>query len=119
MSQVETVRGPVEASELGGTLMHEHIFILNPELEQNYPSPEWNEEAALKDAHDGLQALHAKGISTVVDLTVMGILLRQSAIHFERRCGGPVGALRRQDAEQQQFGVGQTMPQLTHDSVDA
>ena len=31
MSTVETVRGPVDVAELGPTLMHEHIFVLDPE----------------------------------------------------------------------------------------
>ena len=73
MSQVETVRGPVDASELGGTLMHEHLFVKNPELEQDYPSPEWDEAAIMKTAHDGLEELWDKGIHTLVDLTVLGL----------------------------------------------
>ena len=36
MSTVETVRGPVEASELGWTLPHEHILIIEPEALQNW-----------------------------------------------------------------------------------
>src|ERR1700712_1488482 len=73
MGQVETVRGPIDASEIGATLMHEHIFIKNPELEENFPNPEWDEEGALKVAHDGLQLLYDKGIRTLVDLTVIGL----------------------------------------------
>lgn len=73
MSQVETVRGPVDAGSLGATLMHEHIFVKNPELEQNYPNPEWDEEQALLVARDGMAALKERGISTLVDLTVMGL----------------------------------------------
>ncbi len=73
MSQVETVRGPIDADQLGATLMHEHLFVKNPELEQDYPSPEWDEAAVLKTARDGLEALYDKGISTLVDLTVLGL----------------------------------------------
>jgi phosphotriesterase-related protein len=73
MPNVETVRGPLEASELGWTLMHEHIFVKNPELEHNYPSPEWDEEAMHATAVAGLQALHDRGVKTLVDLTVMGL----------------------------------------------
>lgn len=73
MTQVETVRGPVQGADLGVTLMHEHIFVKNPELEHNYPSPEWDEEAMLATALEGLQALVERGISTLVDLTVMGL----------------------------------------------
>lgn len=73
MANVETVRGPVEADDLGWTLMHEHIFVKNPELEHNYPSPEWDEEAMHSTALSGLQALADRGVSTFVDLTVMGL----------------------------------------------
>jgi phosphotriesterase-related protein len=44
VDQVETVRGSVPLANLGATLMHEHIFIKHPELEQNYPNPEWDED---------------------------------------------------------------------------
>lgn len=70
---VETVNGPVEAKDLGWTLMHEHIFVKNPELEHNYPSAEWDEEAMHATALAGLHALAERGITTLVDLTVMGL----------------------------------------------
>src|ERR1700754_2788603 len=73
MSQVETVRGTVDTNDLGATLMHEHLFVKNPELEQDYPSPEWDEAAIMKTAHDGLEELWDKGIHTLVDLTVLGL----------------------------------------------
>lgn len=73
MTDVETVRGPLEASALGWTLMHEHIFVKNPELEHNYPSAEWDEEGMHATAVAGLQALHDRGVTTLVDLTVMGL----------------------------------------------
>jgi phosphotriesterase-related protein len=73
MAQIETVRGPIDASELGVTLMHEHIFIKSQEFEENYPNPEWREEDAMQIAHDGLQELYQKGIRTIVDLTVLGL----------------------------------------------
>jgi predicted metal-dependent phosphotriesterase family hydrolase len=37
MTQVETIRGPVDVADLGTTLMHEHVFVLNEEIRQNYP----------------------------------------------------------------------------------
>jgi len=73
MSQVETVRGPIDADALGATLMHEHIFVKHPELEENYPNPEWSEEGAVQVARDGMKSLWDKGIRTIVDLTVMGL----------------------------------------------
>lgn len=73
VTNVETVRGPLDTKDLGWTLMHEHIFVKNPELEQNYPNPEWDEEAMRSIALSGFQALADRGISTLVDLTVMGL----------------------------------------------
>ena len=37
MPTVETVRGPVDTAQLGRTYMHEHIFVLTPDVQQNYP----------------------------------------------------------------------------------
>jgi phosphotriesterase-related protein len=70
--QVETVLGPVPASALGRTLMHEHIFVLTADVQQNYPE-EWGDEAArVADAVRKLRELPAAGIGTVVDVTVIG-----------------------------------------------
>ena len=38
MATVETVRGTVDLHDLGTTLMHEHVFVLDPEALQNYGS---------------------------------------------------------------------------------
>ena len=40
MPQVQTVRGPVDTAELGQTLVHEHVFVLSADVQQNYPE-EW------------------------------------------------------------------------------
>jgi len=73
MPTVETVRGPVELSDLGATLMHEHVFVLSTEHVQNYGDEWWDEEARVADAVGKLTALHAKGITTIVDPTVWGL----------------------------------------------
>jgi phosphotriesterase-related protein len=36
VATVETVRGPVDLDDLGRTLMHEHVFIMQPEALQNW-----------------------------------------------------------------------------------
>jgi phosphotriesterase-related protein len=69
---VETVRGPVDAASLGLTLMHEHVFVLNEEIRQNYPAG-WDEEQQVADAAAALNALHARGCQTIVDPTVIGL----------------------------------------------
>jgi len=73
MATVETVRGPVDLNYLGPTLMHEHVFVLSTEYVQNYGSTWWDEEARVADAIVKLNALHAKGITTIVDPTVWGL----------------------------------------------
>ncbi|MFZ0251103.1 MAG: hypothetical protein WAL61_14250 [Acidimicrobiales bacterium] len=71
MAQVNTVRGPVEGSRLGRTLMHEHIFVLSPEIEKT--ADEWDEAAEQARAVAKLRELKDKGIDTLVDLTVIGL----------------------------------------------
>ena len=71
MSQVNTVRGPVDGDILGRTLMHEHIFVLSPEIEKT--ADEWDESAERARAVSKLRELKQHGIDTLVDLTVVGL----------------------------------------------
>ena len=71
MSQVNTVRGPVEPAALGLTLMHEHIFVLSPEIEKTVD--EWDEEVQQARAVAKLRELKQRGVDTLVDLTVVGL----------------------------------------------
>ncbi|HWE54050.1 MAG TPA: hypothetical protein VG435_00985 [Acidimicrobiales bacterium] len=73
MALVETVRGPVDTSELGRTYMHEHIFVLNPEVQENYPEEWGSEEERIADAVAKLKAAAAQGTRTFVDPTVIGL----------------------------------------------
>ncbi len=72
MTHVQTLRGAVAADELGATLMHEHVFVVSPEIIENVET-DWDEETALVDAARRLDELYAAGIHTIVDLTVIGI----------------------------------------------
>jgi len=71
--QVQTARGPVEAEALGQVLMHEHVFVLNPDVQQNHPAEWGSEDDRVADAVVRLTALHALGVSTIVDPTVIGL----------------------------------------------
>lgn len=73
VGSVETFRGPVSPDRLGVTLIHEHIFVRNQELEVNDPDDEWEPTAAVEAAVDGLTQLYELGVRTVVDLTVPGL----------------------------------------------
>jgi phosphotriesterase-related protein len=73
MATVETVRGPVDTSELGRTYMHEHVFVLTPDVQQNYPEEWGSEEDRVADAVAKLKAAAAQGTRTFVDPTVVGL----------------------------------------------
>ncbi len=72
MSSVETVRGPIETSAMGTTFMHEHVFVLSTEIEQNFPEG-WDEGLRIDDAVEKLNDLKAIGVDTIVDPTVIGL----------------------------------------------
>ncbi len=72
MPDVQTVLGPVPSEELGQTLMHEHVFVLDTEIEDNYPG-RWDEQTRREDAVTKLTDLASRGVRTLVDLTVLGL----------------------------------------------
>ena len=72
MAQVQTARGPVETAGLGQVLMHEHVFVLTAEVQQNYPEEWGDEDERVADAVRRLRELPANGISTIVDVTAIG-----------------------------------------------
>lgn len=72
MSQVQTIRGPVDTNALGRVLVHEHVFLMNMEYTQNY-RPDFFEGQTIDKAAAKLNALKAAGFDTIVDLTVLGL----------------------------------------------
>jgi phosphotriesterase-related protein len=79
MAQVNTLLGPVDASRLGRTLMHEHVFVQSPEIEKWTVGQgidaceEWDEPARSAEAVAKLRDLERHGIDTAVDRTVIGL----------------------------------------------
>jgi phosphotriesterase-related protein len=73
MVKVPTVGGDVDASALGATLMHEHIFVLSTEINQNYTETWGDEKGRVQDAVRQLQALKSHGIDSLVDMTILGL----------------------------------------------
>ena len=69
---VETMTGPIKTANLGFVLMHEHIIVRSEGLAQNFPHI-WEPQPALDRALELLTALKAKGVDTLVDLTVYGL----------------------------------------------
>ncbi len=70
---VNTAAGAIDVTDLGVTLMHEHVFIMTTEVAQNYPES-WGDGAKREaDAITRLNELKARGVDTIVDLTVVGL----------------------------------------------
>jgi len=72
-NSVETVGGAIPTDTLGVTLMHEHVFVLSPEIMANYPEGWGDEDVREQQAIDKLNALKAAGVDTIVDPTVIGL----------------------------------------------
>jgi len=53
--------------------MHEHVFVLDTEILQNYPEEWGQEEKRIADAVARLNELKARGVDAIVDLTVIGL----------------------------------------------
>ena len=53
--------------------MHEHVFIMTTEIAQNYPEAWGDEDKRVADAITRLNELKARGVDTIVDLTVIGL----------------------------------------------
>lgn len=73
MVMVETARGPIEGSALGRVLMHEHVFVISTEIQQNYPDEWGDEQSRIDDAVARLTELSHAGIDTILDPTAIGL----------------------------------------------
>jgi len=73
MTTVQTATGPVESADLGVTLMHEHVFVLSPDVQANYPDEWGDEDERVADAVRKLEEAYDAGVRTIVDPTVVGL----------------------------------------------
>lgn len=72
MATIQGVLGEIDTSELGFTLMHEHIFIANSAMRQAFPG--WvDEPAAVAFATAEARAARECGVRTIVDLTPINL----------------------------------------------
>ena len=69
----ETARGPIDSTKLGRVLMHEHVFIISPEMQNNVPEDWGDEDTRLADATRRLTELKAGGIDSILDPTALGL----------------------------------------------
>ena len=72
MTTVETALGPVATTELGPTLMHEHVVTRSPGVQENWPHL-WDRNAILAIAERKMADLYSRGIRTIVDLTTVDL----------------------------------------------
>jgi len=70
---LSTARGSIDSSELGVTLMHEHIFVIDADVWLNYPGEWESEEKQISNAVTRLNDLKSRGVDSIVDLTVVGL----------------------------------------------
>jgi phosphotriesterase-related protein len=73
MANVQTVRGAIDSARLGTTLMHEHVFVLDTEILENFPEDWGEEERRVADAAARMNELKSRGVDSIVDLTVIGL----------------------------------------------
>jgi phosphotriesterase-related protein len=71
--QLNTAKGEIDTANLGVTLMHEHVFVISPEIHDNYPEVWGDEEKRQADAVERLNELKSRGVDSIVDLTVIGL----------------------------------------------
>ena len=69
---VNSVLGPIDPSDLGFTLMHEHIVCKNSSMDQAFP--DWfNRQDVLSSAVNELRYTKQQGLQTIVDVTPINL----------------------------------------------
>ena len=72
MATVNGVLGPIEAEDLGFTLMHEHILIANWSMRQSFA--DWVDlEAHAEFASGEVKSAQERGVGSIVDLTPINL----------------------------------------------
>src|SRR5437588_6229868 len=70
MADVQTVQGPVEASELGVVLIHEHLRFRDEAVAVEWPG-RYDEQGEFDAALEAVEAAKQRGVQTIVDPTAM------------------------------------------------
>lgn len=70
MAEVQTVQGPVDADELGLTLVHEHVRFRDEAVAEQWPG-RYDEQLELDAALLAVNAASDRGVRTIVDPTAM------------------------------------------------
>ena len=72
MSTVNTVLGPIQKSELGATLSHEHVLVASAGIQQLYPEFIDRSET-IERAVAQLSEAYDEGLRTIVDVTTIDL----------------------------------------------
>ena len=72
MATINTVKGPLDTSKLGATLMHEHVFTRSPGVFEAWPHL-WDQKGEIERAVKTFRDLKAAGIDTIIDLTTVDL----------------------------------------------
>lgn len=72
MATIDGVLGPIDTTDMGFTLMHEHVMVSTPAMRQAFP--DWLDRAAVVErATTELRAAMERGVRTMVDLTPINL----------------------------------------------
>ena len=70
MAVVHTVQGPVDSSDLGTVLVHEHVRFRDEAVAEQWPSM-YDTDAEMAAALEAVGAAKERGVATIVDPTAM------------------------------------------------
>src|SRR4051794_41772154 len=70
MATIQTVSGPIEAGEMGLTLVHEHVRFRDEAAAVQWPD-RYDADAELQLALEAVNAAAAHGVRTIIDPTAM------------------------------------------------
>jgi phosphotriesterase-related protein len=73
MTDVQSVLGPVAASDLGFVLAHEHVVACSPGIVRSWPALYGGRDALKKRGVDALRNAKAAGVTTIVDCTTFDL----------------------------------------------
>ena len=71
MAIIQTVTGPVDTSALGRVFSHEHVFVHDEGVLDAYPYL-WDRDRAISMAREKLTALYKRGVSTILEHSILG-----------------------------------------------
>ncbi|HCU99564.1 MAG: phosphotriesterase-related protein [Dehalococcoidia bacterium] len=72
MVTIPTAAGAIDHSDLGATLMHEHVFIRSPGVFEAWPEL-WDPDKEIANAVERFSELKDAGIDSIVDLTTIDL----------------------------------------------